>query len=163
MAGAKKPGIDHEYACFPLEVRRSPIHRWGVFAAAGIPARRKVIEYTGELVSRKEAKRRGNGPHVYLFELDSYWARDGAVRGSGAEYINHSCEPNLKSIILRGHILFMSLREIRAGEELTIHYNLSRTSGPVACGCGSKQCSGVMNAPEEPRRKRRSRAKARTD
>jgi len=37
----------------------SRIHRWGVFAQERIPARRKAIEYTGERVSRREAKRRG--------------------------------------------------------------------------------------------------------
>ena len=73
--------------------RESRIHRRGVYALERIPPRRKVIEYTGERISRRETKRRGDGPITYLFTLDGYWTLDGAVGGSGAEIINHSCDP----------------------------------------------------------------------
>src|SRR5690349_18230305 len=91
----KSPVIDPKYTNFKLEIRESKIHRRGVYAKEAIPARRKVIEYTGEKINRRETKRRGDGPLTYLFTLDSYWTLDGAVGGSGAEIINHSCEPNL--------------------------------------------------------------------
>src|SRR4051794_4295695 len=98
------PRIDPKYTPFKLRVKRSKIHRYGVYADQRIPARRKVIEYTGERVNRREAKRRGEGEHTYLFTLDKYWTLDGAVGGSGAEIINHSCDPNLISRIVKGHI-----------------------------------------------------------
>ncbi len=139
------PSIDPRYAAFALEVRPSRIHRWGVFAGERIPARRKVIEYTGERISRRETKRRSERRHVYLFELDAYWALDGATGGSGAEKINHCCEPNLYSMILRGHILYMSRRVIEPGEELTVDYYLSTDMGSVACRCGAPGCRGVIN------------------
>jgi len=101
----RSPKIDERYACFRLKISKSKIHRYGVFAAERIPAQRKVIEYTGERISRRETKRRGNGAVTYLFSLDSYWTLDGAVGGSGAEIINHCCEPNLRSTIRNGHIL----------------------------------------------------------
>src|SRR5690242_13508125 len=96
------PRIDPRYACFRMFLRESPIHGFGVYAAERIPPRRKVIEYSGERIARREARRRGLGPRTYLFTLDSYWTVDGSVGGSGAEYINHSCEPNLRSAIVRG-------------------------------------------------------------
>src|SRR5260370_8933368 len=89
-------GIDPRHACFRMTVRQSPIHRTGVYAAETIPPRRKGIEYTGEPISRKETRRRGMGPHTYLFTLDNYCTVDGSVAGSGAHSINHSCEPNLR-------------------------------------------------------------------
>src|SRR5215212_4072512 len=89
--------IDPRHACFRLTLRMSRIHRYGVYAAEPIPAGRKVIEYTGERIGRRETRRRGFGRHTYLFMLDHYWALDGAVGGSGAEYINHSCQPNLRA------------------------------------------------------------------
>src|SRR5204863_3462713 len=110
-----------------------------------IPARRKVIEYTGERISRRETRRRGMGEHTYLFALDSYWTIDGAVGGSGAEFINHSCQPNLQSRIIRGHILYLSKRDIEEGEELTVDYNFSKKIEEVRCRCGSPACRGAIN------------------
>src|SRR5580698_8629514 len=118
----QSPQIDERYACFRLKIRKSKIHRFGVYAAEAIPAHHKVIEYTGERISRRETKIRGNGRITYLFALDSYWTLDGAVGGSGAEIINHCCEPNLRTSITRGHILYISKRAIRPGEELTVDY-----------------------------------------
>ena len=89
-----KPHLDPRYTCFGLKLARSKIHRWGVYSTERIPAGRKVIEYTGEKISRRETKRRADGTDlIYLFTLDPYWTIDGSVGGSGAEYINHSCEP----------------------------------------------------------------------
>jgi len=107
--------IDPRHACFRMEIRESSIHYRGVFALETIPPGRKVIEYTGERISRRETKRRGTGRVTYLFTLDDYWTIDGAVGGSGAEIINHSCDPNLRSAIVKGHILYFSRRRIRKG------------------------------------------------
>jgi SET domain-containing protein len=129
-----------------MRLGRSTIHRWGVFAGGRIPANRKVIEYTGELVARREAKRRADASeHTYLFSVDSYWCKDGAVGGSGAEYINHCCEPNLKTVIIKGHILYMSLRAIEKGEELTVDYHFDKNVERVPCGCGAPGCRGTIN------------------
>jgi SET domain-containing protein len=144
----KSPAIDPRYAKFKLAIRSSKIHRRGVYALEPIPARRKVIEYTGERISRRETKRRGNGRITYLFTLDDYWTLDGAFGGSGAEIINHSCEPNLYSCIQKGHILYMSKRAIRPGEELTIDYRFSDKVEAVRCCCGAKKCRGVINLKE---------------
>src|SRR5262245_43007531 len=145
MPQSTAPRVDRRHACFAVFLRQSPIHRYGVYAGEPIPPRRKVIEYTGELISRKEAKRRGLGPRTYLFTLNDYWTIDGAVGGSGAEYINHSCEPNLRTWICKGHILYMSKREIARGEELTVDYNFPRDVGEVPCRCGSSRCRGTIN------------------
>jgi SET domain-containing protein len=139
------PRIDERYACFRLKIRKSRIHRFGVYAAEPIPAQRKVIEYTGEKISRRETKRRGAGSVTYLFGLDSYWTIDGAVGGSGAEIINHSCDPNLRSTIRQGHILYFSKRAIQPGEELTVDYRFSDDIERVRCVCGAHRCRGVIN------------------
>ncbi len=142
----KTPAIDPRYACFRLIVRPSEIHRWGVFAGEPIPANRKVIEYTGEHIARRETLRRSlERSHIYLFEIDSYWCVDGAVGGSGAELINHSCEPNLVARIVKRHILYMSTREIRRGEELTVDYCFPKRDDRVECRCGAKGCRGTIN------------------
>lgn len=143
----KKRQIDPRYAAFRLVVRSSKIHRVGIFAEEDIPANRKVIEYTGERINRKETLRRSNeqASMIYLFTLDNYWTLDGTVGGSGAEFINHSCEPNIRTWITKGHILYMSKRLIRKGEELTVDYHFSKNIEKVPCACGSKNCRGTIN------------------
>jgi SET domain-containing protein len=145
----KAPVIDPRFACFQMEIRESAIHRRGVYALERIPARRKVIEYTGERISRRETKRRGDGKITYLFTLDSYWTIDGAVGGSGAEIINHSCDPNLRTVILKGHILYISRRVIKPGEELTVDYRFADDCERVKCLCGAKSCRGTINVLDE--------------
>src|SRR5678810_35318 len=141
----KRPVIDPRHTSFRLEIRTSRIHGRGVYALERIPARRKVIEYTGERISRRETKRSGDGPLTYLFTLDDYWTIDGAVGGSGAEIINHSCNANLTSAIFKGHILYISNRFIEPGEELTVDYRFSDKIERVTCRCGAPNCRGAIN------------------
>ncbi len=144
----ESPIIDPRHAPFRLQIRESRIHRRGVYALERIPPKRKVIEYTGEKISRRETKRRGQGSLTYLFTLDEYWTIDGSIGGSGAEIINHSCEPNLHACIMRGHILYLSRREIMPGEELTVDYRFSDRIERVKCLCGAKRCRGTINLKE---------------
>lgn len=140
-----RPAVDHRLACFKLRVAPSTIHRWGLFAEERIPAKRKIIEYTGEKISRRETKKRAEGPLNYLFTLNSYWCIDGSVGGSGAEYINHCCDPNCYAWIVKDHILYMSARVIEPGEELTIDYHFDKNVERVPCHCGAKGCRGTIN------------------
>lgn len=142
---AAEPAIDPEHSSFCLRVAKSKIHRWGVYAGENIPPRRKVIEYTGERVSRKETKIRASRPLNYIFTLDKYWSLDGSVGGSGAEYINHSCQPNIVARIIKGHILYFSGRPIRKNEELTVDYHFGKDVETVPCECGAKTCRGTIN------------------
>jgi len=143
-----KPKLDPAASRFGLKIRRSKIHRYGVFATEDIPKRTRVIEYAGERISRREISRRLEGEFTYIFLLDSYWGIDGAVNGSGAEIINHSCEPNLEAHILEGRrIFYVSLRKIKAGEELTVDYSFDSKHDPQKCHCGARTCRGDMRRP----------------
>jgi SET domain-containing protein len=153
MTPVRAPRIDPEYACFDIVIRRSKIHRYGVYANERIPANRKVIEYTGLRLNRQQAKAVDGGNYTYLFAVDDYWTLDGARGGSGAEIINHSCEPNLISRVMKGHVLYMSQREIKTGEELTIDYNFADLTEITPCSCGSGTCRGTIE-------KRKKKAKA---
>jgi len=140
------PSIVQKHACFRLAVRPSAIHRWGVFADELIPKRRKIMEYTGERCSRRETKRRVfEREFNYMFTLNSYWCIDGSTGGSGAEYVNHCCEPNIEARIVKEHILYLSLRDIEPGEELTIDYRFGKDVDIVLCGCGAAKCRGTIN------------------
>jgi tetratricopeptide (TPR) repeat protein len=134
---------------FRLVVRESPVHRLGVFADESIPPGHRVIEYTGEKIGRREAKRRWDPTQSALFELDAYWRLDGAVGGSGAEYINHSCAPNLVTRQRARRIFYFSARRIRKGEELSVDYKYDADLPPMPCRCGAATCRGTMNRPRQ--------------
>ncbi len=139
-------------SAFPLLIRRSRIDRFGVFARQSIPPRRKVIEYAGEKVTIAEARRRfarilrqRGTKRFYFFRLNSRWSVDGAVGGSGAELINHSCSPNLFVRRSSGRIFYYARRRIRKGEELTLDYRFPTKTIRVPCHCGSPHCRGTIN------------------
>ena len=144
-SGRREPRIDPRYVCFALRLDRSGIHRFGVYAGQNIPANRKVIEYTGERINRRQTKARLGRRLNYIFTLDNYWCLDGGVGGSGAEFINHSCDPNLTTHILKGHILYYSNRKIRRGEELSVDYHFPADARTTQCKCGAKNCRGTIN------------------
>ena len=139
------PRLDPAARRFRLAYGRSRIHRWGVFAAEPIPKRRRVIEYTGQRIDSCEAYRRRVRPHIYLYWVGPGRAIDGAVGGSGAEFINHSCEPNLIARLCKGRIHFVSLRRIEAGEELLVDYRIAGASRLLECACGAPSCRGFIN------------------
>lgn len=139
-----------EAACsFRLAYHPSPIHRWGIFAMEPIPARRRVIEYTGERIKPDEVRRRGVRPRIYIFWVSPRVAIDGAIGGSGAEFINHSCAPNLIARKRHGRIHLVSLRPIEAGEELLLDYQVSGDAPLTPCRCGTPQCRGYLNRQDD--------------
>ncbi|MGB0035136.1 MAG: SET domain-containing protein-lysine N-methyltransferase [Candidatus Acidiferrales bacterium] len=144
--------VPSQYSPHRLSIRSSRVHRFGVFALESIPKGRKVIEYAGERLTWTEAarqvrrrERQGAPMNVYFARLNRRWIIDGSVGGSGAQFINHSCDGNLGARKIRGHLLFFSRRRIRAGEELSFDYRLSRESPTLECRCGSPKCRGTVN------------------
>jgi SET domain-containing protein len=109
----------------------------GLFALRDIPARRRVIEYVGELITDEEAgRRRGK----YLFDLGDGRAIDGRARSNPARYVNHSCDPNAEAFISGRRVWVWSRRRIRAGEEITIDYGpayFDEYIRPNGCTCAA--------------------------
>lgn len=137
---------------FRLRVGSSRIQGLGLFARQSIPARSKVIEYTGARFPRREMRklvkeiiRRGGSPSQYLLRMNRYWCLDGEIGGSGAEYVNHSCEANVVARKRGDRVFLFSRRRIRSGEELTLDYRLRRTNPLIPCHCRSLRCRGTIN------------------
>jgi len=153
-------------------VRNSGIHGRGVFAVRRIRKGTRIVEYTGERISNKEADRRYDDTrmkrhHTFLFTLDSRTVIDGAIDtgGGDASYINHSCEPNCQAVITGKRIFIHALHSIEPGAELAYDYQYERTGKNDAelekfyvCKCGAPNCRGsIMN----PAKKKRSGARSR--
>jgi histone-lysine N-methyltransferase SETD1 len=127
-----------------LVVKKSGINGKGCFAALPLTARRKIGELLGERISNREAQRRvAIGGKVRICQLDDKWSIDASRGGNATAYINHSCAPNCFSRVTHGHMLFFALRDIAAGEEITLDYTPSQHPGRP-CTCGADSCRGVM-------------------
>jgi SET domain-containing protein len=136
-------------------VRSSSIHNRGIFAKTDIPRDTPIIEYIGEKITKAESQRRGDalinrskksgGAAVYIFTLNQRYDLDGAKGRNPARYINHSCAPNCEAYVIRGRIWIYSLRDIKAGEELTYNYGFDiETWDEHPCRCGTERCVGFI-------------------
>ena len=129
-----------------LAIKKSPINGKGCFAAAFFPKGRKIAEYAGELISRREVARRVRTSRKHrVCAVNNYWSIDGSRGGNGTHYINHSCDPNSYMRVTRGHLLFMALRDIRPGEEITCDYISTHHPDTYRCRCKSSDCRGTIN------------------
>jgi len=149
-------------------VRNSRIHGRGVFAARRIRKGTRIVEYTGERISDKEADSRYDDTkmkrhHTFLFTLDTRTVIDGAIEAGGgdASYINHSCEPNCEAVITGKKIFIHALRWIEPGAELAYDYQYERTGKNDAelekfyvCKCGATGCRGSIMKPAKRKRSR---------
>ena len=53
-------------------------------------------------------------------------------------FINHSCDPNVG---FRGQVIYVAMRDIKAGEELFHDYSMERSDDYfLECHCGSSEC-----------------------
>lgn len=107
----------------------------GLYTLEDIPKGEFIIEYTGEVLTEKEADERGG---KYLFETSKNRYIDGTARTNTARYINHSCRPNCEIEIKQGRIYVFSKRAIKAGEELNYDYEKEYWNEhikPYGCKC----------------------------
>jgi hypothetical protein len=117
-----------------LVIRRT-ITGLGLFTLRAIPAGRRIIEYTGPVVTAGEVvRRRGR----YFFEIDEHYAVDGSARSNTARYINHSCRPNAEAWVTGKRVWVWSKEDIGAGEEITLDYGEAYFDDyirPKGCRC----------------------------
>ena len=119
-----------------LMVKKSRVGMgFGLFVTTDFKEGDFIIEYTGEIISSKEADRRVS---KYLFQIDEYYTIDGAGESNRARYINHFCNPNIEAVVEAGQINFYALRDIQEGEELGFDYGEEYKDEfitPFGCKC----------------------------
>jgi uncharacterized protein len=145
LAAPFRPAIISRLDTFNFQVRRSRIQGRGLFALSAVPARRKLGELGGELISQREARRRARvSDCITIVEFGDGTALDASRTGTYFKYVNHSCEPNTFMRLYRGRVEFYTLRRVEAGEELTCDYGETHHDGKLACRCGSERCRGRL-------------------
>jgi hypothetical protein len=128
------------------EVRESPIHGRGLFAAADIAKDEIVVVKGGHIVNGKRLKEEITpvlGPVEIQIDDALYVAPvTQAEREGSMLYSNHSCDANLG---IRGEITFVAMRNIRAGEELTHDWCVTDDDDySIECKCGASNCRGTL-------------------
>jgi uncharacterized protein len=125
----------------------------GLFAAKSIAKRAYIVAYRGKRIPTAEAHRREReGKAKYMFELNARWTIDGSSRRNLGRYINHACRPNCEAVLRRGQLIFVSLREIAPGEEITLDYGKDYFDlfiAPLGCRCATcaKKAAKIYGKP----------------
>jgi histone-lysine N-methyltransferase SUV39H len=172
----------------PLEIFRTVDGRgWGVRAKIDLNTGQYIDKYVGEIITGAEAQSRrdtsafSQQKDVYLFALDKFtdelsmdprlagspYEVDGEFISGPTRFINHSCNPNMRTFARVGdhadkHIhdlALFAIRNIPAGEELTFDYidaaddleeKTEDFNDPemqrqmMVCLCGARNCRGYL-------------------
>lgn len=128
-----------------VSVKESSIHGKGVFALERIAKGEVVCVKGGYIFDRKT-----------LQEMPE-WFRAAEIQVAGDLFIgpanqheregsmifsNHSCDPNMG---VQGQIVFVAMRDIEAGEELTHDWATTDDDNyRVDCNCGAPNCRQVL-------------------
>jgi hypothetical protein len=143
--GISFAGVYSQMIRFLIYNKPSAIDGMGAFAGVVIPARRKIGELGGEIISQRTARQRAKKTdRVAMVEFGNGYALDASVNPNELRFVNHSCGPNTFMRCINNRVEFWSLRSIAPGEELTCHYGPTHHDGKLPCRCGSKTCVGYI-------------------
>lgn len=132
---------DLSYRSPKTEVRDSPIHGKGLFAKQAFAVGEVVAVKGGHILPKKvwTILEQQLGPAEIQVAEGLFIAptrqeqRDGCML-----FTNHSCDPN---IAIQGQIVFIAMRDLEPGEELTHDWATTDDLDYVMeCKCGSPDC-----------------------
>jgi hypothetical protein len=138
--GSSRTAASRAPAARAVRIGRSPTGL-GLFAVKPFAKRAYIVTYKGKRIATAEAHRREReGKAKYMFELNARWTIDGSSRRNLGRYINHACRPNCEAVLRKGQLVFVALREIVAGEEITLDYGKDYFDlfiAPFGCRCAT--------------------------
>lgn len=128
-----------------VELRRNHFG-YGVFATAPISSSEIVVILIGKVMSREYHDSLDPDLQCYPLTIsdDTFLGLDDKSRFDVAEYLNHSCDPNLGVL---GNNIIVAMREIKPDEEVCFDYAMSETTSEDMgwkCECGTSLCRGVI-------------------
>lgn len=154
-----------------LSIEEYPGKGLGLKTDVWLPKGAFICEYAGEILTKREAGRRneskaGHESSNYLMCLNERSASeagdktqtfiDPTVKGNIGRYLNHSCDPNCKTVSVRTEspiprVGIFASRDIGAEEELCFHYGGQGQPGPQSgrktpkqCLCAAKTCAKYL-------------------
>jgi len=126
-------------------VKESAIDGRGLFAVAEIGKGEIVAVKGGYIVSRQSLAELSShlGPAEVQIADDLFICPVTEEEREGSMiFSNHSCNPNIG---VRGQIIFVAMRDIAAGEELTHDWAMTDNDDEsTECCCGASNCRGTI-------------------
>ena len=132
---------DQSYRSPKTEIKESRIHGRGLFAREKI-ARGEIVAIKGGRILTR-AGWEPLEPELGSAEIqitDQFFIAPAyeEEREGSMLYTNHSCNPNIG---IQGQIVFVAMRDIASGEELTHDWATTDDADyEIECNCGSAQC-----------------------
>jgi hypothetical protein len=126
-------------------VQESPIHGRGLFATEPIRQGEMVAIKGGYVFTRHKLQEieTSLGPaEIPIADGFCIGPLSPHEREGGMIFSNHSCNPNLG---VQGQIVFVALRDVQAGEELTHDWAMTDDDTyEMECHCGAPNCRGIV-------------------
>jgi len=128
-----------------IEVWEETLAGRGVVAIADITKDEVVAIKAGHIITRDDIDQATAeaGDMALQIDDDFYLApRSADDVDAMSVFINHSCDPNVG---FRGQVVYVAMRDIKAGEELCHDYSMERSDDyALDCHCGSVLCRGKV-------------------
>jgi hypothetical protein len=126
-------------------IKESPIQGRGLFAQALIAKGEIVCIKGGHIFNRetlREAQKTLGPAEIQIGENLFIGPLTEGEREGSMIFSNHSCDPNIG---VQGQIVFVAMRDIPAGEELTHDWAMTDDDDDeMACNCGAPNCRKVI-------------------
>jgi hypothetical protein len=126
-------------------VRDSPIHGKGLFAIGPVGKGEVVCVKGGYIFDRARLRSMPDwyrAAEIQIAEDLFIGPLHQEEREGSMIFSNHSCDPNLG---VQGQILFVALRDIAVGEELTHDWAMTDDDDfELECCCGAATCRGII-------------------
>jgi hypothetical protein len=122
----------------------------GIFARKEIAAGTVIGDYIGKVIRTEEYDIESDKRGLYLMYMTDEASIYPDLSKPGIHLLNHSCDPNCWIYVYLGHTLFIAVRDIKIGEQLSISYLLDpkdKYCDPCLhdCKCETANCTGTMH------------------
>src|SRR5215211_3648457 len=95
---------------YDLKIDKSKIDGKGAYAVQSIPARKKIGDLGGVIITQREARKIAKTTkRVAIVEFGNGRALNASVNSNALRYINHSCSPNTYMRVFHNRVEFYAL------------------------------------------------------